>query len=255
MQIAVLIKQTPDTAAQIRFKPDYSGIVSDGVKYVISPYDEFALEEAIRIKEKSGGEVFCLSIGPERVKEALRNAMAMGADRAIWIDADESIDPYAAALLLSKKLDGLKPDLVWCGRQAVDDDMAYVGGAVAEMLGYPFVSLVTKFEVSEKSAVVMRQIEGGEERIEAPFPCVLSAQKGLNEPRYPSLAGMMKAKKKEIEEIKAPALVPEIASSVKTQIVKMEPPPPRAPVKMLSGTPDQMVKELAHLLKDEAKVL
>jgi len=254
MKIAVLVKQVPDTATQLRFKPDYSGIVSEGVKFIISPYDEFALEEALRMKEKAGsGEVIVLTVGPDRVQEALRNCLAMGADQAIWIKAEEgSVDPYLTAVLLSKKLDLLKPDLIWCGRQAADDDMAYVGGAVAEMLGMPFVSLVTKFEDPSR---VTRQVEGGEEKIEVPLPCVLSAQKGLNEPRYPSLAGMMKAKKKEIETLNASDLVPDLASVQKTHLEKLEPPPARPAGKMLSGTPEQMVKELVHLLKDEAKVL
>lgn len=260
MKIAVLVKQVPDTAAQIQIKPDQSGIVSEGIKYVVSPYDEFAVEEALRLKEKIGeGEVIALTVGPARADEILRNVMAMGVEHTvrIWNPGIEKLDSYATAVLLAKKLDEIKPDLVWCGRQAADDDMAYVGGAVAEKLQMPFVSLVTKFELAadKKTVRVTRQIEGGEEIIEAALPCVLSAQKGLNEPRYPSLAGMMKAKKKEIEAVDALALIPDIMQRVKTELVRMEPPPVRPPGRMLKGTPEEMVKELVRALREEAKVI
>lgn len=261
MKIAVLVKQVPDTATQIQIKPDGSGIVQEGVKYLLSPYDEFAVEEALRIKEKLGsGEVTALTVGPERAKEMLRNCMAMGCDHAIriWDQALERVlDPNATAELLARKLLDLGPDLVWAGRQAVDDDMYFVGGGVAEKLGYPFVSLVNKFELLHdgKKARVTRQIEGGEEILEVSLPCVLSAQKGLNEPRYPSLAGMMKAKKKEMEEVKALELVPNILDLVRTEVVKVEAPAARPPGKMLSGKPDEVVRELIRLLREEAKVI
>ena len=261
MKIALLVKQVPDTATQIQIKPDRTGIVSEGVKYILSPYDEFAVEEGLRLKEKLGqGEVIALTVGPERTKEALRNCLAMGADRAIriWDDATgDKLDSHATAELLAKKLSEITSDLVWCGKQAADDDMAYVGAAVAAKLDLPFVSLVSRFELSadRKTAKVNRLTESGEETIEVSLPCVLSAQKGLNEPRYPSLAGMMKAKKKEIEEVKAADLVPDPAGAVKAETVKLEPPPPRPPGKMLSGTPQQMVKELVKLLREEAKVI
>jgi len=260
MKIAVLVKQVPDTATQIQIKPDHSGIITEGIKYILSPYDEFAVEEALRLKEKLGeGEVVVLTVGPEASKEMLRNCLAMGADHAIriWEDGGEKIDPHLTAELLAKKLEALKPDLIWCGKQAIDDDMAYVGGAVAGKLNLPFASLVTKCELLEdkKHARVVRQIEGGEEVVEVGLPCVLSAQKGLNEPRYPSLANMMKAKKKVIEEIKASDLIPSFLSHVKTEVVKLEPPPPRPPGKILKGTPQEMVKELVKLLREEAKVI
>lgn len=259
MKIAVLVKQVPDTATQIQIKPDHSGIVSEGVKYILSPYDEFAVEEALRLKEQNSGEVIAVTVGPERSKEVLRNCIAMGADHAIriWHDALEGIDPYATALLLAEKLKTLDLDLVWCGRQAVDDDMGAVGGVVAEKLNFSFVSQVTKFELNpdKETVQVIRQIEGGEELIQASLPCVLSAQKGLNEPRYPSLAGMMKAKKKEIEEVNALQLFPEIETQIKSKVVKIEPPPTRPPGKILAGTPEEMVKELVRLLREEAKVI
>lgn len=260
MKIAVLVKQVPDTAAQIQIKPDQSGIVPEGIKYVLSPYDEFGVEEALRLKEKLGeGEVAALTVGPERAIEMLRNCMAMGVDQAvrIWNTEIEKIDAFGTAILLSKKLESMKPDLIWCGRQAVDDDMGVVGGVVAEKLQMPFVSLVNKFELLEdkKTVRVTRQSEGGEEVIEVALPCVLSAQKGLNDPRYPSLAGMMKAKKKEIEEVDALTLIPDIMQSVKSEMVRLEPPPPRPPGRMLKGTPEEMVKELVRALREEAKVI
>lgn len=260
MKIAVLVKQVPDTAAQIQIKPDRLGIVSEGVKYVLNPYDEFAVEEALRLKEKLGtGEVIALTMGPERSREMLRNCMAMGVDQAIriWNPGIENLDSYGIAFLLAEKLKTVQADLIWCGRQAVDDDMAYVGGAVAERLGLPFLSFVSRFALQEDQKIVRvsRQVEGGEEDLETVLPCVLSAQKGLNEPRYPSLMGMMKAKKKEIEEVDALSLVSNLPELVKSQIVSLELPPKRAQGRMLRGTPAEMVRELIRLLREEAKVL
>jgi len=254
MKITVLVKQVPDTATQIQIKSDHLGIVEDGVKVVLSPYDEFAVEEALRLKEKIGDcEVTALTVGPSQTAEMLRSCMAMGADRAvrIWDKSLEKIDPYVTALLLAKKLESAKPDLLWCGRQAVDDDMGYVGGVVAEKLGLPFVAQVTRFEylVDKKAVKVVRQIEGGEETLEVLLPCALSAQKGLNEPRYPSLTGMMKAKKKEIEEVNAIELLPNAAEEARTTVIDLSPPPQRPPGKMLQGTPEEMVKELIHELR------
>jgi electron transfer flavoprotein beta subunit len=253
------VKQVPDTAAQIQIKPDGSGIVEEGLKYILNPYDEFAVEEAVRLKEKiSSSELFVLTVGLERTKEILRTCIAVGADQAVLIlEEGEPLDPFSTAELLAKKIESLHPDLILSGKQAADDDMAYIGGAVAQRLNFPFVSVVTQVEILEngKKAKIKRQIEGGEEIIEVDLPCVLSAQKGLNEPRYPSLAGMMKAKKKEIEVIKAADLVPDIRKFARTKLERLQPVPVRPAGKILQGSPEKMVKDLVRFLKDEEKVI
>ncbi len=259
MKIAVLVKQVPDTAAQIQIKPDWSGIVEEGIKYILSPYDEYAVEEAVRLKEKfEGSEVTAVTVGPERAKEVLRTCLAVGVDRAVLIhDQENSFDPYSTAELLAKKLESLNLDLVLCGKQAADDDMAYMGGAAAQKLNFPFISLVVQIEILKETgkAKIKRQIDEGEEILEVTLPCVLSAQKGLNEPRYPSLPGMMKAKKKEIEEIKPADLIPDFASLAKTRQERLQPVPPRSAGRILKGSPEEMVKELVKLLRDEEKVV
>lgn len=260
MNILVLVKQVPDTEAQIKISPDGKKIVSEGVKFIINPYDEYAIEEALRIKEKLGtGTVTVLSLGPPRVKEALRNCLALGADQAIHLVHENGNEPdsYGAIFLLAQKIKTLPHDLILCGNKAIDDDMSQVGGGVAELLGLPFVSLVTKLEVDpqKKSVVLQRQIEGGLEKIECPLPALLSAQKGLNEPRYASLAGMMKAKKKEIEEIKIEDLVSGGEIARKTEIVKLDEPPPRRPGRILQGEVKEQVQQLVRLLREEAKVI
>ncbi|MCK5187545.1 MAG: electron transfer flavoprotein subunit beta/FixA family protein, partial [Deltaproteobacteria bacterium] len=206
MNIIVCMKQVPDTEAQIRVKPDGSGIVDSDIKFVMNPYDEYGVEEALLLKEKFGGTVTIVCLGSERAIEAIRTGLAMGADKAVHLDdpAFEGGDAFSTAKALAAAIKGMEYDLIFCGKQAIDDDLAQVGPALAEMLGIPQIVVVTKVEVSEdgKKAKVNRQIIGGEEIIEVPLPAVLTAQKGLNEPRYASLPGIMKAKKKEVKSVK-----------------------------------------------------
>lgn len=262
MNIIVIIKQVPDTETQIKITHDGINIVEEGVKFVVNPYDEFAVEEAVRIKEKLGGEVTVISLGPNRVKEALRTCLAIGGDKAIqiWDESFISLDPMATAKILAAQISKMQYDLILCGKQAVDDDMAYTGPALAANLGVPFVSVITKlsFSPDAKTAVINREIEGGTEVIEAVLPAVFSAQKGLNEPRYASLQGMMKAKKKEIETVGASALgftSEQINSFVKTKIVSLAPPPPRPTGRIIQGSPQEAVQTLVKLLREEAKVI
>lgn len=264
MNMIVCMKQVPDTEAQIRVKPDGSGIVDSDIKFVMNPYDEFGVEEALQLKEKFGGTVTIVCLGPQRAVDAIRTGLAMGADKAVHLDdpAFEGGDAFSTAKALATAIKGMEYDLIFCGKQAIDDDFAQVGPALAEMLGIPQVVVVTKVEVSEdaKKAKVNRQIIGGEEIIDVPLPAVLTAQKGLNEPRYASLPGIMKAKKKEIKSVKAAdlGLDPSVVgkAGAKTRILKMYSPPQREAGKMIKGEPaEDTAPELARLLREEAKVI
>jgi len=265
MNIIVCMKQVPDTEAQIRVKPDGSGIVDSDIKFVMNPYDEYGVEEALLLKEKFGGStVTIVCLGPERAIEAIRTGLAMGADKAVHLDdpAFEGGDAFSTAKALAAAIKGMECDLVFCGKQAIDDDLAQVGPALAEIMGIPQIVVVTKVEVSEdgKKAKVNRQIIGGEEIIEVPLPAVLTAQKGLNEPRYASLPGIMKAKKKEVKSIKVAdlGLDPNDVgkAGAKTQILKMYSPPQREAGKIIEGeTAEETAPKLAKLLREEAKVI
>jgi electron transfer flavoprotein beta subunit len=250
---AVILKQVPDTEAMIKVKPDGSGIVKEGVKFVINPYDEFGVEEALKTKEAAGsGEVTIVSIGPDRSVEAIRTALAMGADKGVLlkIGEDDGSDALSTAKALAEELKGKDNKIIFCGKQAIDDDMAQVGPMVAELLGLPCVTVVTKVEISGDNAVCSREIEGGKEVVEVALPAVITCQKGLNEPRYASLPGIMKAKKKplDIKDVKLEA--------PKATIDKWEDPPQRAAGRIIEGD-DPAVKaaELVKALRQEAKVI
>ncbi len=197
MNVIVCMKQVPDTETLIKIKPDGSGIVTDEIKYVMNPYCEFAVEEALRIKEKFGGQAILVSMGPARTVESLRTGLAMGADRSIHLNdpAFEGSDAFTTAKALAETIKKESYDLILCGKQAVDDDMAQVGPSLAELLNIPHVTLITKLEISadKKKAKVEKEVDGGKEVIEVSLPAVLTCQKGLNEPRYASLPGIMKA--------------------------------------------------------------
>lgn len=265
MNSIVCLKQVPDTEAQIRIKPDGSGIIAQDIKYVINPYDEFGVEEALKLKEKFGaGTVTIVSMGPQRAIESIRMALAMGADKAIHLDdpAFEDGDAYTTAKVLAQAIKGLEYDIIFCGRQAIDDDLAQVGSALAEMLGIPQIYLVTKVEVAsdKKKAKVNRQVVGGEEVIETTLPAVLTCQKGLNEPRYASLPGIMKAKKKEVKTMNAAALGIDPNSAgeagAKCRILKMYSPPARSAGKIITGADaTETAPQLAKLLREEAKII
>jgi electron transfer flavoprotein beta subunit len=264
MNIIVCMKQVPDTEAQIRVNPDGSGIVDSAIKFVMNPYDEYGVEEALLLKEKFGGTVTIVCLGPERAIEAIRTGLAMGADKAVHLDdpAFEGGDAFSTAKALAAAIKGMECDLIFCGKQAIDDDLAQVGPALAEMLGIPQIVVVTKVEVSEdgKKAKVNRQIIGGEEIIEVPLPAVLTVQKGLNEPRYASLPGIMKAKKKEVKSIKIADLGLDPngvgKAGAKTQILKMYSPPQRESGNIIEGeTAEETAPKLAKLLREEAKVI
>ena len=208
MKMLVLVKQVPDTATQVKVGSDPRTIDQTGITWIVSPYDEFALEEALRIKEKrnqAGDEVVAVTLGPERAKEALRSCLAMGADRAIHVNdpAFESADTLTAARALAAVVKLESPQLVLSGRQAIDDDMGATGPQVAEVLGWPCLSWIMEEAVSADASSIRvgRQVEGGLEIFDVPLPCLVTAQKGMNEPRYPTLKGIMSAKSKPVEQL------------------------------------------------------
>jgi len=258
MKILVAVKQVPDTATQVKISSDPKAIDTAGITWIVSPYDEFAIEEALRLKEKKGGEVVLLTVGPERAQSALRSGLAMGADAAVHLKDPlfDATDTLGIARALAAALKGLGADLVLLGQQGVGGDNAQVPGLVAELLDLPQVTMAVKVEVEDGKATIEREIEGAHETWQTSLPAVVSAQKGLNEPRYASLKGIMAAKKKTIEAKDAAALglKPEDLKP-KTRVVALELPAARPGVKMIPGDADTQVKELLRLLHEEAKVL
>ena len=264
VNIIVCLKQVPDTESQIKIGSDGKSIATDDIKWVMNPYDEFGVEEALRLKEKHGGEVTVVGLGPKRVTESLRTALAMGADKGILI-SDEALDgsdSLANAKAIAEAIKDLDYDLVFTGQRGVDDDLGLVGATIAELLGIPQLSLIVKVEVAEdgKSVTVNRPIEGETLIIESTLPAVITAQKGLNEPRYASLPGIMKAKKKPLEGKTLADLGLDSAEfgegARKLKILELTPPPERAEGKIVEGErPQEKAAELAKLLHDEAKVL
>ncbi len=264
MNIVVCIKQVPDTETQIKIASDNKSIVTDDIKWVMNPYDEFGVEEALRLKEKFGGEVTVVGLGPKRVTESLRTALAMGADKAVLItdDALEGSDSLAVAKALAAAIKDLEYDLIFTGQRGVDDDMGVAGASLAELLGIPHVALAVKVEVAEdgKSVKVHRPVEGQTLVIESGLPVLITAQKGLNEPRYASLPGIMKAKKKPLDEKSLSDLGLDSAQfgqeGRKVKVLELTPPPERAAGKIVEGeTPQEKAAELARLLHEEAKVI
>lgn len=256
MNIVACVKQVPDTETLIKVKPDGSGIDETGVKWVMNPYDEFGVEEALRLKEKLGGDVTIVSVGPARALETIRTALAMGADKGIHINdpAFEGADAYNTAAALAAAIKGIPHDIIFCGQRAIDDDAGQIGSVLAELLGIPQVTFVTKLDVEGASIKVIRPIEGAQLLIQSSLPCVVTAQKGLNEPRYASLPGIMKAKKKPVDIKDAAGLG--ITVAPKAKVAKTLPPPARPPGKIICGEePAEKARELAKLLREEAKVI
>jgi electron transfer flavoprotein beta subunit len=257
MNIVVLLKQTFDTEAKIAL--DAGGQINrQGVSLIINPYDEFAVEEALRLKEKNGGEVTVVSAGPPEAQDALRQALAMGADKAVHITdpALDGADEYTAAAVLAKALEGLQCDLVLAGWRAVDDGSAQVAVRVAEILGLPQVNVVTRLEVADGKAVATRDIEGGSEVVEVPLPAVITAQKGLNEPRYPSMKGIMQAKKKPMQKLSLGDLGLDAGQAApKVKALSYSLPSARSAGKIVPGEVAEAACELARLLREEAKII
>jgi electron transfer flavoprotein beta subunit len=249
VKILVPIKRVPDPATTIRVLPDGSGIATDNVKWVINPFDEIAIEEALRIKEKqAGSEVVLVTIGQSTWQEQLRTGLAMGADRAILVKSDGYLDPLALARILAKVAGDEKADLVLLGKQAIDDDSNQVGQMLAEMLGWPQATFASKVEFAEKKVTVIREVDGGLETIAFNLPAVVTTDLRLNEPRYASLPGIMKARKKELKEIPAESLGLDLAPKLKIKSLT-------APPKRQAGKKVGSVAELVAVLHTEAKVI
>jgi electron transfer flavoprotein beta subunit len=247
----VTVKRVPDPETTIRVKPDGSGIVTENVKYVINPFDEIAIEEALRIKEKlGGGEVILVSIGAKVVSEQLRTGLAMGADRAIFVACDQELDSLAVARLLAKIVEKENPDLLLLGKQAIDDDANQAGQMLAALLGWSQATFASKVELSadQKSVQVTREVDGGLETIAFALPGIITADLRLNEPRYASLPGIMKARKKEIKEITISELG--VDTTPRLTIQKLAP-----PAKKQGGKKVETVQALVDLLHTEAKVI
>jgi electron transfer flavoprotein beta subunit len=247
----VTVKRVPDPETTIRVKPDGSGIVTENVKYVINPFDEIAIEEALRIKEKLGaGEVILVSIGAKVVSEQLRTGLAMGADRAIFVACDQELDSLAVARLLAKIVEKENPDLLLLGKQAIDDDANQAGQMLAALLGWSQATFASKVELSadQKSVQVTREVDGGLETIAFVLPGIITADLRLNEPRYASLPGIMKARKKEIKEIAVSELG--VDTTPRLTIQKLAP-----PAKKQGGKKVETVQALVDLLHTEAKVI
>jgi electron transfer flavoprotein beta subunit len=251
VKILATAKRVPDPETVIKINADGTGIVTDNVKWVINPFDEIAIEEALRIREKiAGSEVVLVSIGPKAAQEQLRTGLAMGADRAILVLSDEALEPLAVARVLQKLVEAEKPDLVLMGKQAIDDDANAAGQMLAALLGWPQATFASKVELAadQKSARVTREVDGGLETVAIPLPAVITADLRLNEPRYASLPGIMKARKKELKEIPIAELGVDVTPRVK--VLRLETPPKRS-----AGRKVASVQELVQLLHNEAKVI
>ena len=250
MKIAVCVKRVPDTEARIKVGADGLSIEETGVKFVLNPFDEYAVEEALKLKEQAGGgEIAVVSLGTDANQETMRTALAMGADRGILLKTDaKALDSLAVAKLLSAELQQGEYDLILFGKLAVDDGCHAVGAMVAELMELPCVSSIAKLDIADGKGTAEREIEGGVEVVEFPLPAVLTAEKGLNEPRYPALRGIMMAKRKPLETKD----VEVVASGV--EVTALAYPPERKEGRIVGEGPDA-VSALVDALKNEAKVL
>ncbi|MED1918464.1 electron transfer flavoprotein subunit beta/FixA family protein [Bacillus thuringiensis] len=255
MNILVLLKQTFDTEEKIVI---HNGQINEeGIEFIVNPYDEYAVEEAVKLKEENGAEVTVITVGPERAEGALRTALAMGADKAILVDPGENeADEYTIASLITAAIKDQSFDLILGGNMSVDSGGGQVAIRVAEALGIPHVSTITKLTIDGDKVTVERDVEGDMEIIEVGLPLLATAQQGLNEPRYPSLPGIMKAKKKPMERLTLEDLA--LANDERkalTTIVEQYLPAKKQAGRLLSGEIKEQVIELALLLRTEAKVI
>ena len=249
LKVLVPVKRVVDYNVKVRVKSDKSGVELDNVKMSMNPFDEIAVEEALRLKEKGiATEVIAISIGPTQVQETIRNALAMGADSGIFIEATNNLEPLNIAKIISSVAKKESIDLMILGKQAIDDDMNATGQMIAALLGWPQATFASKVEISDKKAVVSREVDGGIENIEVALPAVISTDLRLNEPRYASLPNIMKAKRKPINQIQVDELNLKIEQRL--DILKVE-----EPTKRQSGIMLKTVEELVDKLKNEAKVI
>lgn len=257
MNIFVLMKRTFDTEEKISITN--GSINEDGAEFIINPYDEYAVEEAIQVRDEHGGEVTVVSVGSEEAEKQLRTALAMGADKAVLINTEddlENADQFSTAKILAEYLKDKEVDLIIGGNVAIDGGSGQVGPRVADLLGFPYVTTITKLEINGENVTVVRDVEGDSEVIETKLPLLVTAQQGLNEPRYPSLPGIMKAKKKPLDELELDDLdLDEDDVEAKTKTIEIYLPAKKEAGRILEGELTDQVKELVHLLHKEAKIV
>ncbi len=249
MKILVAVKRVIDYNVQVRVKEDKTGVVTDNVKMSSNPPDDNAIEEAVKIKESGkAAEVVVISVGEEKTQETIRKALAVGADRGIHVKTEGIIEPIVVAKILKKIIDNEKPDLVFMGKQAIDDDCNQTGQMLSALLNWPQATFASKIEIKDKKLEIVREIDEGLETVEVNIPSVVTCDLRLNEPRYASLPNIMKAKKKPMETINVSDLG--IDTKPRVQIIKVEEPPKRK-----AGIKVANVAELVQKLKNEAKVI
>ncbi|MGA2082771.1 MAG: electron transfer flavoprotein subunit beta/FixA family protein [Holophaga sp.] len=249
MKILVALKQVPDTETKVKLAPDGKSLDLGDAKWITSPYDEYALEEALRLKESQAAEVTAVTVGADKAKPVLQGALALGADRAVLVKSEQTGDPLGIARALAGYARGQGYDLILLGNKGFGGDNASVGPMLAELLGLAQANVVTKLEVAEGRFRAERECDAGTEILEGALPVVVTAQRGLNEPRYASLKGIMAAKKKTIEEVAAEA------GAALVEVVALAMPPDRPEGRKLDGDPAAQAAALLGLLRNEAKIL
>lgn len=260
MNILVFVKRVPDTESKIRINPETNSVVEEGLNFIINPYDEYAMEEALRIREAKGGKVTAVTVGRDDSLVILRKCLAMGADEAVLIkdSLPETYDGLRMARIIAGFIRKSFPDykLLLFGKQSVGADNSQVPAMVAELLSLPQANVVVKLEFEGERGVAYREIEGAQEKVAFPLPAVISAQKGLNEPRYETLRGIMMAKKKQIPIIPIEELGFELEDlAPQIEITRMEMPPARQAGKVVSGPPEVTARQLVDFLHNEAKII
>ncbi len=250
MNILVCVSHVPDTTTKINVATDGKSMDPAGVKFILNPYDEFAVEEALRLRDKHKGEVTAISVGADNAKEAIRQALAMGADKGILIKGEKK-DSFQVASMLADAIRPLNADLILLGKQSIDFDGMEIAPMLSELLNLPAATVVVSLTIEGNTATAEKEVEGGREVIELTMPCIVAAQKGLNDPRYPSLPNIMKAKQKPIQETNG------TSGATRTEIVLMTKPEKKRANKILKsdGNAVGAAQELVRLLHEEAKVI
>ncbi|HRE41031.1 MAG TPA: electron transfer flavoprotein subunit beta/FixA family protein [Ignavibacteria bacterium] len=249
MNIIVCVSLVPDSTTKVKISPDNKSLDQNGVSYILNPYDEFAVEEAVQLKEKNGGELTAVSFGLDKSKEAVKKAFQMGADKGVLIKPEnDNFDSFTVAKNLAEYIKSKNPDIILFGKQSIDFDSLSIPNMVSELLGIPSINVVTKLTIEGSNVIAEREIEGGLEILETSLPVVIGTQKGINNPRYPNLKSIMASKSKPIEELKP------TYTGNKTEITEMMLPVAKGKGKILEGGADK-VAELVRMLREEAKVI
>ncbi|MEO8664799.1 MAG: electron transfer flavoprotein subunit beta/FixA family protein [Ignavibacteria bacterium] len=249
MKIIVCVSLVPDSTTKVKISDTKKSIDENGVSYIINPYDEFAVEEALKLKEKNGGEVLAISFGTDKARDAIKKAFQMGADKGVLIKSSSGdFDSYTVARNLAEYIKNQNPDIILMGKQSIDFDGLLVPSMLSELLNIPSISVVVKLDIADGKVIAEREVEGGKEIIESSLPIIIGTQKGINEPRYPNLKSIMASKSKPIEEIQASY------TGNKVEITEMKLPAAKSGGKIFTNGKDD-VSELVRLLREEAKVI